>query len=120
MKFETIEDFIKDSNEWMYSLGYSLQLLCNNRTKNIYSRIDNSQNLYPSIEINYCNGEPKVEITNTSGFKYCNVLSSGSIQYRHPDIIKFIAYQTFCANLVNGNIFANSFSEAVEEQLKCY
>jgi len=83
------EEFRKECIEWLAPLGYSIHATLNNGTGYIFTNFDD--HFAPSIHCFFDQFDDKKAIVyDTTSYKLFLRLATGEIQFKHPDIRKYI------------------------------
>ena len=101
----TNEEFKQESCQWLNPLGYYLHISTSNGGALIFSNPNPNHVIeYPIILChNPDNESPYCTVEESAVFKMFLTLTSGKIQFRHPDIEKYIKVFRHYARLVNSN-----------------
>lgn len=93
----TLEAFRKQAEDWLEPLGYSLHFFSADGRDLHFSNVDEEHS--PGIRCTYNKGFPYVRLT-TVNFKMFFSMTTNNLQFKHPDIAKYIAvakhYQYVC------------------------
>lgn len=103
MNEEEKEQFKNECDEWMQTLGYSLHSYNGSRTSLDYSSTIPTGNK-PIIKcfLNERN-EKRCQLIGGNNFKMFLLLISGELQFKHPDIKRWISAMEFYDKLAENN-----------------
>lgn len=83
--------FLSECRQWLEQYGYSLHVSSQSNAGEMYVFTNISQLYYPSITCNLNSKNEKSCSLSSGMFKMCTVLSVSKIQFKHPDIEKYIS-----------------------------
>lgn len=93
-----MKTFYEESCEWMKELNYDVSNYNSDKTYITFSPKDKETNK-PLIICYIKNGEKKCCLTNCSNFKMFLELKTSDLQFKHPDIKKYISVMTHYSDL---------------------
>ena len=89
--------FREECEEWLKPLGYSIHM--SNPNGNYYQFLNMEDTSYPAIICRQEDGKKTAELLDAQ-YSYFLHMSSGPIQFKHPDIKKYMAVMAYYNQLV--------------------